>query len=301
MTHTSTFSRRSMLKGTLGGLAAAALQQAASASQQESQSIRYCAFIKFVQQLSYEELADRMASLGYDGIEATIRPGGLIEPERAVDELPKLMEALRKHNLEITVMTSGINRVDQPYTEAVLKTAVDLGVKRYRMSYYRYESDRPIMEQLDEYKRPLNELAALNRELGISAVYQNHSGPRYVGSAVWDLHYLIRDMPPQDVGVAFDIRHATVEGGTVWPLHYRLLKPHIGIIYVKDFVWRNRRPENIALGRGQVDPQFFAMLLKDEYSGPISVHVEYLQKAGLEPNVRALGNDLKTLRGYMGG
>ena len=60
---------------------------------------KICAFVKFVQTLSYDELAERIAELGFDGIEATIRTKGQIEPERAADELPALVEALRKAGL----------------------------------------------------------------------------------------------------------------------------------------------------------------------------------------------------------
>src|SRR5688572_13655183 len=49
-----------------------------------------CAFIKFVQSLSYDQLAEAIADTGFDGIEATVRRGGKIEPQKAVDELPKL-------------------------------------------------------------------------------------------------------------------------------------------------------------------------------------------------------------------
>ena len=47
--------------------------------------------------------------MGFDGIEGTVRPGGLITPQEKVDEdLPRLMEALRRESLEMTIMASGI-------------------------------------------------------------------------------------------------------------------------------------------------------------------------------------------------
>src|SRR5688572_14342956 len=67
-----------------------------------------CLFIKFVQSLSYEQLADAVADMGADGIEATVRKGGYIPPERAVDELPKLVDALGKRNLKITMITTDV-------------------------------------------------------------------------------------------------------------------------------------------------------------------------------------------------
>jgi sugar phosphate isomerase/epimerase len=260
-----------------------------------------CAFVKFLQTMDNDTLARTIAKLGFDGIEATIREKGQVLPERVVDELPKLVEALTKQGLEITVMASSVNRVDQPHTERVLRTAASLGVKKYRMAYYRYDGDRPIVAQLDSFKPALLELAALNRELGMTAVYQNHSGNRIVGASVWDLRYLLQDVDPQDVAVAFDIRHATVEGGLAWPTDFGVIRPHLGAVYVKDFVWAGRKPKNVPLGQGRIDRAFFPLLKRSKFVGPISLHVEYLPDAGENENVAALENDLKTLKLLLSG
>ena len=139
-------------------------------------------------------------------------------------------------------------------------------------------------------------LAALNRELGLSAVYQNHAGANNVGASLWDLHLLLEEIPPQEVGIAFDIRHATVEGGLAWPVSWNVARPHLGAVYVKDFQWVDRRPVNVPLGEGMVSPAFFKMLSAAEFDGPISLHVEYLGQAGLERNIEGLRTDLATLR-----
>jgi sugar phosphate isomerase/epimerase len=44
----------------------------------------------------------------------------------------------------------------------------------------------------------------------------------------------------------------------------------------------------VLLGAGRVDPEFFSMLKRSDFSGPISVHVEYLPKASVEENLAAL-------------
>ena len=45
-------------------------------------------FEKVFEALDYRELADAVAKTGADGIEATIRPRGHIEPAAAAEELP---------------------------------------------------------------------------------------------------------------------------------------------------------------------------------------------------------------------
>ncbi len=291
--------RREMLAATAAaGLAAATGPRGFAATEDKKNSL--CAFIKFLQEMPYDQLAETIAEMGFDGIEATVRPRGYILPENAEDELPKLVEALRNHGLEITIMTTDISSVDQPHTERVLRTAAALGIQRYRMSYYRYDLSKPVAEQLQAFKPVAAELADLNRQLGISAVYQNHAGAKYLGASCWDLYELLRDRPVREIGVAFDIRHATVEGGLAWPVYVNLLRPHFGAVCVKDFVWHGRRPENVPLGDGQVDPAFFKMLRQSDYTGPISLHIEYLEQAGLKPNIKALQDDLTKLRTLIG-
>ncbi len=260
---------------------------------------KLCAFVKFLQSMENDALAKSIAALGFDGIEATVRDQGQVLPAQVVDDLPPLVEALARHGLEITVMASSVNRVDQPHTEKVLRTAAGLGITKYRMAYYRYDEARPIVSQLDALRPVVRELAALNRELGLTAVYQNHAGNRIVGASVWDLRYLLQDIDPSDVGVAFDIRHATVEGGMAWPIDFGVIRPHLGAVYVKDFVWDGRKPKNVPLGAGRVDASFFKKLKSSTFTGPISLHVEYLPAAGIDENTAALRQDLKTLQALL--
>ena len=163
-----------------GSLAANTL--AAPANKPETQiSNPLCVFTKPFNSLSFDELADRIAELGFDGIEAPIRKGGHIEPEKVTEELPALVEALNKRKLEITVLTSDINDPDDPLTERVLRTAATLGIKRYRMKYFKYDLNGDIFSQIEQWRPKLKQLAAMNHDFGITAVYQNHAGSNYLG------------------------------------------------------------------------------------------------------------------------
>lgn len=303
MTSVEPTPRRQLLKAaavTAGGLAAASALGKPAAAAAPAKRPKICAFIKFVQQLPYPELAERIAEMGFDGIEATVRDGGHVLPERVEEDLPRLVEALRKHQLDITVMASSVSRVDQPHTEKVLRTAARLGVKRYRMQYYRYQANRSVTEQLARLRPVVKDLVQMNRELGLTALYQNHAGARFVGAPVWDLPELFHGYAAKDIGVAFDIRHATVEGGLAWPLHFSRVQSQLGAVYVKDFRWTDaRQPVNVPLGKGRVDRAFFETLRRLPYRGVISLHVEYLHKGGLQKNLTALRDDLKTLRGLL--
>jgi len=258
-----------------------------------------CAFVKFLQEMSFEELAATIKRLGFDGIEGTVRPGGHVPPERVEEDLPKLMQALRTHEVDMTIMASGINRADDPLSEKTLRLASKLGVKRYRMSYYKYDLKKSVIDQIASFKSMAKELAALNRELGMQAIYQNHAGDRYLGGTIWDLRELLKGIPRDQMAVGFDMRHAKAEGGMSWPVYWNVIQPHVGAVYVKDFRWEGGNLVNVPLGEGWVDDRFFTPERLSGFEGPISLHVEYLQRAGLKPNTDALAKDLTILRQWI--
>lgn len=262
---------------------------------------RFCAFTKFLQSLSFDELADGIAEAGFDGVEVTARAtDSCIRPERAADELPRLQESLSKRGLELMILTTDALRADQPHVEPMLRVAAELGVKRYRLGFVRYDLKQPILPQLAAWQPVFRDLAAMNREIGIAAMYQNHCGADMLGATVWDLHHLIKDTPVSEIGCVFDIRHAAVEAGEAWPIYFDLMKPHLAALSVKDFTWKDRKSQHAPLGKGLVDPKFFEQLKKTDFAGPITVHVEYLPKGTAQENLTAIKSDFATLRQWIG-
>lgn len=263
----------------------------------------FCVFTKPFNSLSFDELADQIAKLGFDGIEAPIRRGGHIEPELIAEKLPLLVEALKKRGLQITVMTSDINDPDDPLTESVLRTAATLGIKRYRMKYFKYNSDQSIQKQLADFRQQSIALAEMNHQFGIQGLYQNHAGKDYCGASIWDLETLLDGISPDDIGVAYDIRHATVEGGTSWPTTWKMIQPRVRTIYVKDFQWgEEARPTNVPLGQGRVSKTFFQLLKESGYQGPISLHEEYLDHRKpelVQDHLKAISGDFATLQSWL--
>src|SRR5208282_5307756 len=107
--------RRKFVAAASASLACAALELEAAPPLGQ----RICGFEKPLQFLSYTELADTMALVGFSGIEATVRAGGHVLPKKVEDDLPRLHEALQKRGLEITIIATDINAVDQPRAELV--------------------------------------------------------------------------------------------------------------------------------------------------------------------------------------
>ncbi len=239
-----------------------------------------CAFTKCLQFLNFEQIAEVLARLEFDGADITLRPGGQIEPENVKTELPKAVKTLQKAGVGIPMMTTAVTDADDKLSVETLKVAADSGIKYYRMGWLAYDFSKSIQQNLDVYKTQLEKLARLNEKLGIHGGYQNHSG-LHVGAPVWDLYELLKDVDPKYLGVQYDIRHATTEGGYSWLLGMKRVEPWIRTICIKDFVWGKNekgewKHENVMLGEGMVKfDEFLKEYATLKVEAPISMHFEY--------------------------
>jgi len=292
-------------------------------------------FSKHLQWLDWEHMAETAKELGFDGLDVTVRQGGHVEPERVQQDLPKVAKIVRQAGLIIPMITAGIVDADSPNAEAIIRTASEVGITRYRWGWFAWSDNKSmpdlstrhapvkkpfgllinVPDRLAQLKKRVARLAALNEKYKVCAMYHNHSGDM-VGASVWDLWMLIKDFDPRWVSSNFDIGHATVEGGLGgWVNSTRLMAPFMRGVAIKDFKWgKNAKgqwePLWCPLGEGMVNfPAYFAMLKEANFSGPVQLHTEY-PLGGVDSGAKTLSmdkgqvlasirNDLTTLRGWM--
>ncbi|MFC7338947.1 sugar phosphate isomerase/epimerase family protein [Haloferula chungangensis] len=237
-------------------------------------------FEKPVQALSYDEIGEQLASMGAQGIEATIRKGGHILPENAAKEVPGMIRSLEKSGLRSIIAASDVTKADKR-TEEFLNVLKDNGITRYRLGFYRYEKGVNPFDQVQGLRDRLQALAELNEKLGMQGVYQLHSGHDgvgYVGSLVWDIAWMLKDIDPDHLGLAYDLRHTRNDTGHSWKQAADVAHRHIRAIYIKDAKWEGERSDkrvNCALDTGFVNQSIFNYVRKDLQPMPISLHMEW--------------------------
>jgi sugar phosphate isomerase/epimerase len=293
--------RRTFL-GTTAALAASPLL-----AQDSKSTWKVGGFTKVLQELNYEKTAAAAVELGWDGIELPLRAKGHVLPEKVDEDLPKMVEALKAKGLEVLVAATDIKGVDEPNTEKVLRALSKAGIRLYRHGGFKYKEGVPLGQQIKEFRAKLKDLTALSKEIGVTGLYQNHSGNGYVGASVWDIYAMIEDLDPRHFGVHFDIGHATVEAGLSWPTSFSLVKDRVAAVIVKDFYWKHTPGEGGQtvwgpLGQGTVHPKFFKMLKASGFTGPITMQFEYFEKGdGLDAKMKALKADNAKLREWLKG
>ncbi len=273
--------RRDVLR--VAGMTLAAT--AAGSAGQEKAPVRVeptaCLFTKPLHNRSFKELPAVLNDLGINAVDLTCRKGGHVAPERAAEDLPAAVELLRNAGIAVPMITTEITDAGRDHAETIVKTVAGLGIGFIKLGYYQYGDLHKIHTRLAEVKASLKGVAALCGRYKVKAGFHNHCGLT-VGGPMWDLWQLLQDLPPDQVGSYFDLRHATVEGSEgAWRIGLALLMPRVIMASVKDCIWQKDeqgawRVRDVPLGQGAVRVEEGLRQLKDAgFTGPISLHVEY--------------------------
>ncbi len=263
---------------------------------------KICIFAKPIQDLSYAQIADLLAKYPVDGLEATVRTGGQVDPAKVDEQLPRLLETLAKRSREFLILATNINTAKTSETESVLRRASKLGIRYFRMGYYRYKLDHPILPQLEAFARDARELAAYCGSLGMTALYQNHAGNNYLGAPIFDLVETLKGIPVSQMAIAMDIRHTTIEATNRWPLLYAVAKPHLGAVFVKDAIVEHGKVVDVDLGQGKAAGELFQTIRRDGLPPVLSLHTEQIDHADpklLDQRIAAIGRDVATLQAWL--
>lgn len=293
------FTRREML-----ALSATAAASATAAGERGRPTL--CLFTKHLPHLDYKELAGALRSFGFAGADLTVRPRGHVLPENVKRDLPLAFEALANEGVDVPMVTTGLLSRRDPAARPTLYTAAQLGIPYFKLGYYRYRGFDDLDGYLDRVKADVESLAAIAAHAGVTGGFHNHSGT-YVGSALWDHWWVLRDTDPRQVGFYFDPCHATIEGGSAgWEIGFHRLRDRLKMVACKDFFWERQegkwKARMCPLGQGMVDyPRFFRALAASGFAGPISLHVEYRIEAPTEAQridreMLAIETDFKYLK-----
>ena len=86
--------------------------------------------------ITFDDIGRAVARLGLAGVDLTVRPGGVIEPDRVAEDLPKAATVFASHGLTIPMLTTDItSRTD---VGDILSTARQVGIDYYKLGYMEY-------------------------------------------------------------------------------------------------------------------------------------------------------------------
>jgi L-ribulose-5-phosphate 3-epimerase len=202
-----------------------------------------------------------------------------VAPERAAEDLPRAVAAIRAEGLEVPMITTELLTADDPTAVPILRTASQHSIPFLKPGYYRYQFIDVVkeLEQAGHRFRGLVDLAAQYR---IQVGYHNHE--QMIGAPVWDMAKIMETLDPKWAGYYFDLQHATIDGGaSCWRVSANLAMPRMKMMAVKDFYWKKTAAHqwidtDCPMGQGMCHWSFFMkMAAQGGFHGPISLHMEY--------------------------
>jgi sugar phosphate isomerase/epimerase len=296
------FDRRKCLQA-LAATAALTAARTNAVADESPAAKRIWIFTKPIEQLSFKQVADWLVRWDVGGLEATVRRDGWIEPADAPRRLPELVESLQAVDRSGLIVTTDVNSAKQPDVQSVLETAAKLGVRYFRMAYFKYDFSKKIIPQLDAFAAQATQLAEVCRQLKMTALYQNHAGANYVGAPLWDLMHVLDGIDPTLISIAIDLRHTTIEAAESWRAGYERIRDSIGAVFAKDAIYVDGAINDGPLGRSEKGKQLFRLIQANHPTIPISLHMEHIDhrpKELLPQRLEAITADVKTLKGWLG-
>ena len=174
-------SRRKFLTGVAGAGAMASFSSLWSGEEGGSQSggrLPIVYFSKHLQWLNWEQMAETAKELGFDGLDVTVRKGGHVEPERVQEDLPKVAKIVREAGLIIPMITAGIVDVNSPDAEAIISTASEVGISRYRWGWFSW-SDNKKVPDLSNFHATIERPSGLLLNIPQRLVQLRNGSPRW--------------------------------------------------------------------------------------------------------------------------
>lgn len=237
-----------------------------------------CFFSKHLPRMDGRGLGRALKTLGFGGVDLTVRPGGHVDPKRVAQDLPSVVAGIRQEGLAVPMITTELLSASDPAARPTLETAAALQIPYFKPGYYRY-AFVDVRQEVAAAGTQLRGLAAMSARCGVHLGFHNHAG--YIGGGIWDIVPLIDTLDPKSAGYYFDVRHAVVEGGDGgWRSAFNVAAPRVSMIALKDFFWaktaKGWRVQDCPMGEGMVNwTAFFGMLAKTGFHGPASLHLEY--------------------------
>src|SRR5688500_11898427 len=134
-----------------------------------------CFFSKHLPGMDARRLGRTLKTLGFGGVDLTVRPGGHVDPKRVAQDLRLFADGIRGEGLALPMITTDLTSADDPAAAPTLETAAALKIPFFKPGYYRY-AFKDVRQEVASAGAKLRGLAALSAQAGVHLGYHNHAG-----------------------------------------------------------------------------------------------------------------------------
>lgn len=236
---------------------------------------RLLIFSKAWPELPLEDLAEKVISLGFDGVELPVREGYQVNPGNVDTKLTEAVDIFKSRGLEIGSVAGTIN-------EHIIRAMGRSGIKILRVMA-KIDTDRGYFNSVDSLRKEIIRHENVLRESQVTIGVQNHCN-NYVGSAL-GLHHLLKGIPKDIAGAYLDFAHCGLVGEPV-EIALDILKDQIVMVNFKSAYWFKTNSPDATEAKWQHLwtthkhslynwSKTYTMLREINYKGYITIPAEY--------------------------
>lgn len=247
--------------------------------------MQYVMFAKHLQEWPLARAAEVVKSMGFDGLDLTVRAGGYVLPQDVEKELPRAVKVLTDGGLTVPMLTTNITDVKRDHSEALIATAAACGVHELKYGYHTYSKYGEFRAAVAQASEDLAGAAKVAAKHGVRLNLHIHSG-NFVTANAAIVARLLEEHDPAVVGAYIDPGHMVTEGPEdLWRQGLELLSERTNLLAVKSMAWSFRPDEGrsgrwvnkmVPLAQGMVDwTKVWQCLGQSGFDGIVSLHGEY--------------------------
>lgn len=205
--------------------------------------MKYYLFAKFYQDLTPEQLAEKCATLGFDGPTALVREGYPLTAANLKEALPAYIRTMETAGLEVKYADAPVNPLAAE-ADATVGILAEHGIERIRLDHI-LKTAKPVRELADYARRYAEAAAKLAERHGTQAVIQIH-GHCYPHNAT-AAYSCVKGLDPRYIGIKADPgNNLAQEGYELFDYQIRLLGEYLTALGAKnaalfrgaDGIWR---------------------------------------------------------------
>jgi L-ribulose-5-phosphate 3-epimerase len=274
-----------------------------------------CVYSGCFAKIPYAQLPEIVSSMGYDGIDLTVMPGGHVDPSRYMVDLDRAFQTFQDAGIELPMVTTSFTSPSQAYAYAILYVSAELGARFCRLGTWPAPAVPDVAAQNGPsqlaairammVRNDLAQFAATGTRCNITPLLANHAGS-YPGRSIPEAEALLAGIEPKAFGYCFDPVQAVMEAlpsggmlsGKAWESALQAALPRLGAVALSDVALDQEpgaalKPRQCALGEGVIDwKKFFSILAAARFHGPVSIHMDYASASA----VNAMKKDLAFAR-----
>jgi sugar phosphate isomerase/epimerase len=241
-------------------------------------------FTKFLKGMNISEIAAKVQSLKFNGLDLAVRKGQTVNPENVNVALPEAVRVCRDHGLSIPLVTLEGNAVDpnKPEVQSIFAACGAAGIGLIKLGYWVWQPGENYWARVTSIKHALDGFCALSQKHNVCTLVHTHSD-EYYGSNGAGVMHLVKDYDPRYVGAYIDPAHLSIEGEPL-PMVLSMVGKHLRMVAAKNVRYvPSENPggpifkrEWCLLNEGLVHwPTALKLLKSAGYNGPVSIHGEY--------------------------